>query len=158
MKKKIVRYWDSDCFLGWFKQETDKFKACKDIIDHAESGKIIIVHSAITLTEVIRLKKRTPLPKDKELMIVEFFERNYLRLIEVDRQIANYARQLIWDHNLQPKDSIHVATAILRNIPVLNAFDDDLVGLDDKLKLSDGTKNLRIQKPTKLSPEELAFE
>ena len=39
----------------------------------------------------------------------------------------------MWKHqSLQPKDSIHLATALLHNIPTLHTFDEGLLKLKDK--------------------------
>jgi len=147
MKKKIIRYWDSDCFLGWLNKELDKKENCEYVLDLAENGKVIIVYSAITLTEVIYLRGRLQISFEKHKAIENFFQRSYLRMIDVDRKIANFARELIWKYNVKPKDSIHVATAINRNISILNTFDGGLLKLDGKLQLEDKSKNLTIKIP-----------
>ncbi|MGH7949490.1 MAG: PIN domain-containing protein, partial [Candidatus Binataceae bacterium] len=62
----------------------------------------------------------------------------------LDRSVAEYARQLIWQYPaLKPKDSIHVATAIKEKLPVLDSFDDGLLSLDGAI----GTPPLPIGKP-----------
>jgi predicted nucleic acid-binding protein len=38
--------------------------------------------------------------------------------------VGRKARELIWKYGLRPKDSIHVATALLDHVPVLHAFDN----------------------------------
>jgi len=100
--------------------------------------------SAITLTEVIKLKGQPRLPKQKERMIVDFFKHEYIIVHNVDRRVAEYARYLIWKHPaVWPKDSIHLATAILRKIPKMHTFDGDLQKLDNKY----GSPKLRICTP-----------
>jgi len=75
--------------------------------------------------------------------ITEFFRNPYIYIHTVDGLVAEPARQLIWDHNLQQRDSIHIATALLRTIPKLHTFDERLLRLDGKL----GSPKLRICKP-----------
>ena len=142
---KIDRvYWDSDCFLGYLKGEQDKMAICRGTADKAQQGDLIIITSAITLIEVVRLQKQ-PIrlsPKDAK-KISQFFQNPYIYVHTVDSPVATLARQLIWDHNLQQRDSIHVATALLRTIPKLHTFDERLLTLDAKL----GDPKLRICKP-----------
>lgn len=136
--------WDSDCFLRVFNKEVDKVSKCKGTIEQAENGQLKINTSALTLTEVIRLKGKPRLSRDKEQMIVDFFKHSYIIIHNVDRRIAEYARYLMWKFSsLKPKDSIHVATAVIRKIPTLNTFDGDLLGLNNKL----GAIKLRICQP-----------
>ncbi len=52
---KLIRYWDSDCFLGWFNEEWDKIDQCKGVLTKAQNGELIIVTSALTLTEVLKV-------------------------------------------------------------------------------------------------------
>ncbi|MXX38356.1 MAG: PIN domain-containing protein [Gemmatimonadetes bacterium] len=95
-----------------------------------------IITSALTLTEVIKIKGQQPLPQSKEETIKDFFEQEFIGIVNVDRRTAECARDLIWRYpHLNPKDSIHVATALLtEGIDVLHTFDDDLLRLDGQLE------------------------
>jgi len=141
---KPIRYWDANAFLGWFNDEAGRANLCENVLALAEEGKLLIVTSAITLTEVIRLEGKPRLKPEQEETIRKFFEREYIIVRNVDRVVAERARQLIWEHSfLRPKDSIHIATALELKIPILDTFDDDLLKLDGKL----GNPVLRIGKP-----------
>ena len=145
---KIIRYWDSDCYLGWFNAEPDKIDLCCGVLTKAKKGELKIVSSSITLIEVIRIKDKPRLPKEKEITIVEFFQNDFITLRNVDRFIAEQARNLIWTYDyLKPKDSIHDATAISNNIQALNSFDDHLLKLDGLIDLPNGKGKLVIEKP-----------
>lgn len=147
MPKSVQRYWDSDCFLGWFNAESDKVSRCKGTVEKAHHGKVELVVSAITLVEVIRLKGKPRLKESSEQKIKEFFENDFILLVNVDKFIAESARKLIWDKNLKPKDSIHVATALYKKISILNTFDNDLLKLDGQLELNDRSDKLKICEP-----------
>jgi predicted nucleic acid-binding protein len=127
------RYWDANVFLGWLKAEADKVAACQGVLDAAEAGTIEIVTSALTLTEVIKMKGQQAITRDKEEKIRGFFEQPYIIIREVDRYVAEAARELIWSHGVDPKDAIHLATAIRLHLPYLDTFDDKLIGLTGKL-------------------------
>lgn len=144
VKKLMVRYWDSDCFLGWFNEEPDKISCCQGVVQNAEEGKVKILTSALTLTEVIKIKNHPNLHKENEDKIKLFFQHEYIIIRNVDPFLAEYARELIWSHNhLRPYDSIHLATAVMNKAEVLDTFDDHLLRLDGKV----GDPTLRITKP-----------
>ena len=138
-------YCDANIFIGWFNNEEDKVKACRGLVDASEKGEVRIVSSALTLTEVIKIKGQQPLPQSKEETIKGFFEQEFVGIVNVDRRTAEFARDLIWRHpHLNPKDSIHVATASMtEDVDVLYTFDDDLLRLDGQL----GEPSLRISIP-----------
>ena len=60
------RYWDSNVFLGWLNDEKDKAPECEGVLDAAEEGKVEIVTSALTLTEVIKKKGKSNIALEKE--------------------------------------------------------------------------------------------
>ena len=137
------RYWDSDVFLGYFKQEPDKQAACEGVLEAAYNEHILIVTSALTLAEVIYVKKHPKLPKDKRAEIELFFKSSFISVQNVTRKIAERARDVVWDDNVRPKDAIHIATALACNVSVFNTFDEDLIKRSMKL----GNPALKIEKP-----------
>jgi predicted nucleic acid-binding protein len=149
------RYWDSGVFLALLLPEPERFPECRSVLKAAEKGHVQIVTSALTLTELIHLKGKPKLHKDEhEAKIRGFFQHQYIIIREVDRFIAEQARDLIWRHGLHPKDAIHVATALRWRIPILDTFDDtDLLPLNRKL----GNPPLEIGHPHAPEEPELPF-
>lgn len=140
----MLRYWDSVCFLGWFNAEPDKVACCEGVVQHAEKKEVKIVTSALTLTEVIKIKNHPQLARDNEDIIRQFFQNEFIVIRNVDPFVAEYARDLIWEHgHLRPYDSIHLATAVLHKVDVLDTFDDHLLRLDGQI----GNPALRITSP-----------
>ena len=109
----------------------------------AEEGKILIVTSALTLTEVIWAKGHDKLDPSTREQITEFFVAPYISVRNVTRRIAERARDIVWDNEIRPKDAIHVATALDCEVPVLNTFDKKLLSRDKQV----GTPPLRIEEP-----------
>ncbi len=100
--------------------------------------------SALTLAEVIKLKHKALIPLEDAKKVKEFFERyDLIEVRDVDRRTAEAARQLVWDYGIDPKDAIHVATALKYHIPILDTFDVRLSKRDGKL----GNPPLRIGRP-----------
>ena len=143
MPQKKILYWDADCFLGFLKKETDKIKLCKGTTTQAKEGNLIIVTSAITLIEVVKLDRQLRLKAKDEKIIRDFFKNPYIHIHNVDREISTIARDLIWKHSLAQRDSIHVATALKLKLDKMHTFDTQLHGLSGK----HGNPKLQICKP-----------
>jgi predicted nucleic acid-binding protein len=137
------RYWDSDAFLGYLRGEPDKISECESVLEAAEDRRLIIVTSALTLAEVLYVKGKSAIPKEDRDKVSSFFKQPYISVQNVTRRISEYAREVFWDYGIRPKDAIHVATAVILKVPVLNSFDKVLLGADSKI----GNPPLRIQKP-----------
>lgn len=148
------RYWDSNAFLGWLAEESDKVQHCKPVLEAAEAGNIVIVTSALTIAEVLWLKGEQKLPASNAKRIEDFFRSRWIVIREVDRFVAERARSLVWDNNVKPKDSIHLATALSQDVALdqFDTFDGPLIKLSGKL----GQPPLTIGYPN--LPAKLPFE
>ena len=142
---KKLHYWDSCVFLAFLKNEKDKINDCISVLKAAENGQVIIVTSAITFIEVVKLEKGQPkLPKESEEKISDFFRHEWIYIYDVDRKVGELARELMWQYQaLKPKDATHVATAIKARVDVLDTFDDYLLKLSGEI----GDPPLIIRKP-----------
>ena len=127
-----------------------RFEMCRDTLKRAESGVVEIVTSAFTLAEVC---KRNPDPTSPAINLAAFFDQKYILLVPVDKQIALRAQnlQLAGIAGLKPPDAVHIASALVWNIPVFHTFDKRLLDLDKKLALADGN-DLVIVRPTEEVP------
>ena len=76
--------------------------------------------------------------------MIAFFKRSYIIPVSITRRIAEDSRDLVWDHGIDPKDALHVATAIKAKVDVLNTFDKPLIGKS----LQVGNPKLLIEAPT----------
>lgn len=130
-----LRCWDSSCWAAHLGSEPGRFDRCRSVLRAAEAGRLRIVTSSLALVEVIKLKSHEKLPPDKEPMIRAYFKQPYIIIRELDRKIAESARDLIWAYNVPPKDAVHVATALhTPGVVQLDTFDTgDLVKLSGKL-------------------------
>lgn len=146
---KDRRYWDSNAFLGWFNGESEKAKACETVIRAAERSDVEIITSAVSLTEVIKIKGQNQLKESDEQKIKDFFENDYILVANLDRFTGEKARHLIWKYpHLKPKDALHLATALITECPVLDTFDGDLLRLNgniDGVMMHIGIPNLPLQ-------------
>lgn len=136
-------YWDSDAFLGWLQNEPGKAELCEGTIKRAEAGEVLIVTSALTITEVLWLRGAPKITREKADILRRFFRRSFIRVRNVTRAIGELAQDLVWDHNIKPKDAIHVATALNAKAPVLETFDGGLIGKSGSV----GDPALLIRRP-----------
>jgi predicted nucleic acid-binding protein len=143
MSGKPARYWDADPFIAWLTPEEDKADACQPVIHAAERGEIVIVTSVLTLTEVIRLRNKVPLPRDVRDKIEAFFRHEWIVVRQLDRFLAEDARELYWDGLVDSKDAVHVATALRAGVVQLDTFDEGLLRRDGTI----GDPPLRIWQP-----------
>lgn len=151
---KLYRYWDSAAFIGWLAKEDDKQGQCGGVIKAAEAGKVVIVTSAWTIVEVLKLKGHTPLKADASQVIRAFFRHEWIVVRQVDRFTAEYAQDLHWNHGISTKDAVHVATALRARPRVnqLDTFDDGLIAKSGTI----GDPPLVIGKPD--LPEQLELD
>jgi hypothetical protein len=144
-------YWDSDPFLGWLQSEPGKIELCTGTLKRAQAGEVLIVTSALTLAEVLWRKGGPKLPDDKLALLRKFFRRSYIRVVNVSRVIAEEAQDVVMNHNVRPKDAVHVATAIHHNVAILETFDEGLLAQSGKI----GASGLIIRKPIAVPQGEL---
>jgi predicted nucleic acid-binding protein len=142
-------YWDSDCFLGWLQAEPDKVDACREVLEEADAGRVIIVTSALTIAEVLAMRRREPIDRSRRENVEGFFRRSYIAVQNVTRTIAEHARSVVWDNGVLPKDAIHVATALATKVARLNTFDQGLLSKSGLI----GSPALAICRPFVVSPK-----
>jgi len=98
------RYWDSATFIG-----------------------------LLTLAEVVKLRRHPPLTKDDAASLRAFFKHDWIVVRQVTRLLAEAARELVWDEGIDPKDAIHVATALDAGVVQLDTFDTGLINMSGRL-------------------------
>jgi predicted nucleic acid-binding protein len=150
-----LRYWDSVCFLAYFQEERDRVDSCEAVLEEAEKGQVLIVTCALTLAEVLALRgaKRLAPSQAMKTKVVQFFENEYVAVQNVTRQVAELARDLVWDSGIKPKDAVHVATAIVAETPIFETYDGPLIKKSGKV----GAPPLIIRAPPLRLQSELPF-
>jgi predicted nucleic acid-binding protein len=145
-----LAYFDSCIFVELLQQKNqERFDACEQLRKSAQDKILIIVTSALTITEVNKLPETTALREEQSKTILAFFENPYIALRSVDRQVAEKAHELTRTHSLANNDAIHVATAILYKVPVLYTYDSKKQRRKGLLihNLKIGNPPLRIEVP-----------
>lgn len=165
---KIPRiYWDAAAWIAYIKREMPapensvkerRYDMCRATLESAKKGDIEIATSAFTLAEVCKILDTTS-PVNN---LPAFFQQPYILMVPVDTQVGRKAQyiQLAGLVKRKPADAIHIASALVANIPIMHTFDGYLLNLNGALTLDDGNK-LQIVRPTEEIPlppllEELA--
>jgi predicted nucleic acid-binding protein len=152
-------YWDSCAWIAYIQQEVmvgkdgaieNRYEMCRNILRDAEHGKLEIATSAFTLAEVCKSPTIKTSPVDH---LPSFFDKSYLLIIPVDKNIAQKAQsiQLAGIYGLKPADAIHVASAYAAKSLELHTFDADILSLHQKITGGDGLP-MTICKPGAQQP------
>lgn len=99
-----------------------------EILYLAERGEYQMFASTFIEAEVIKAPGKPPLSADQEALIASYFNRDCFVWIEVDRPLAQKARQLARQESLKPPDAVHVASALRAECDQMLTWDDKLNG------------------------------
>ncbi len=102
-------YLDSCVIVDCIQKNPHFYEHLDPVIRMAESGKLSIIVSVISRTEVFKIDAGG---KNAEEVIREFFRQEYVHLYAVLEQTAMLAGDLCRKHGLYTPDAIHVATAV----------------------------------------------
>jgi predicted nucleic acid-binding protein len=145
-------YWDSCTYLDFLKGDHALHAMMLALMQDWQEGKVSLVTSALTIAEVLWVKcedgaARSMIPKAKEKEIRSLFDPQPpadLLVVEVSRLTAEHARDLVWQHGIKPKDSIHVASALEAKCDVFHSNDKPLCKFSGRIG---GNPILRIEPP-----------
>lgn len=123
-----VVYWDSDAFLAIINQDKSsaEIAGCNNAWTACEKGLLHIVTSTLTTAEVIHMKGTPKLDPSKRVLVSNFFRQHFISQKPLTREIAELARDVVWDSNIKPKDAVHVATCAYFKVRQLHSFDNNL--------------------------------
>lgn len=138
------RYWDSACFIAWFKEEPGRAETCGSVLEAAQAGDVQIVTSAFTITEELYPQGGERLSERHRKLVTTFFRRPEFVFVQVDRFLAEAAQRYVWDFGVRPKDAVHVASAIYAAVPVPETYDGGLIKLNGRLG---GNPVLAVREP-----------
>ena len=143
-------YLDSNFYLDYLIGNKDWHEALHAIVEAWRRGDLAVATSALSIAEVLYLRRddespRRRLPPEAEPRVADLFNPVYPRvfvLVDVSREVAERSRELVWNLGIEPKDAVHVASALLAGTPVMFTSDQRLQG-----KNADGDPPLRIEQP-----------
>ena len=128
-------YVDSSFFFAVIKKEENlcpgglmRWQVAERIVKEAERGEYYLYTSTITLAEVRRIRLKDEQLSQNEMAVVQdFFQHEYIRLIEVSRDVGEKAQTLGAEYGIYPMDALHLASAVEYECDVLLAWDKQFV-------------------------------
>ena len=116
-------------FLAWLKDETGRAAIVAKVFEDASKNNIKIVTSVLTISEVLNLKgsKLGPIRKNDKDKVRKLFREEWIVTIGLNRTIAELSQDIVWNHGIQPKDAIHIATALIHNVDLFMTYDNPLL-------------------------------
>jgi predicted nucleic acid-binding protein len=95
-------YFDANILLAWIKKEPNRHENVAHILTLAEKGQFHIFTSTITLAEVHKLRGGTILPDELNGKLLQYFEHEFIELIDVDRVIGEQANAFCRQYGIMP--------------------------------------------------------
>ncbi|MEK6873346.1 MAG: type II toxin-antitoxin system VapC family toxin [Nanoarchaeota archaeon] len=112
-------------------------KSCRQILSRIVNNEIKVITSVLSWDELVYIIRKFT---NKDIAIVEgekFLRFPNLTFISAKKEVINEAQQLVEKYNLQPRDAIHAATALINGCTEIISDDSDF----DKVK---GLKRIGI--------------
>lgn len=152
MTEPVKVYWDACAWLGLINGESEKQADLEFVWAKGEHGEAEIWTSAFSVAEVFKAKceKWEGLSPENDALIDSLFDQNFVKVVQVDLEIARLAKALLRTHAKlkKPSDAIHLATAVHWDLDQLHTYDSsDLLGL--QIQTVSG-RDLTICKPSKI--------
>jgi uncharacterized protein len=123
-----LAYIDSNVFLYpilYSEKEEPKVKRAKEVLLSIETGELSAFTSTLTWDEVVWIVRKT-MGKNEAMnqgqKLLGFLNLNF---IPADENILCQAQALMTKYNLNPRDAIHVASALDRKLKVIISDDED---------------------------------
>jgi len=144
------RYFDSMIFIYIITGNPDFEPDCSAAVHAAEQGQFKLVTSTLTMIEVIKEKRGPHEPSfATQQKIADFFEQDYMLLVQPTRLIMTRARELCWKYgniSLEGNDAVHLVSALDAGCTTLYTYDKKLLQTAEP-KIRVEKPNIQVQTP-----------
>ena len=132
MAQQIIRrLWDSSVIIGALTRDFEIELVCEEIVRQAERGETEILVSQFAKAECALLQYES---EEAERVIAAFFDRPYVVVLAMDDQVTALARHLVRKYlggcKISPSNAVHLASAIIAGVGILETREPDLLRLD----------------------------
>lgn len=144
-------YWDSCVFLSYVDGNADRAPTLEAILEEARQGKVEIVTSTASVTEVafgsVEMDRRALDPEIQALIEGFWVPDSPVRLAEVSVLVVEGARDLMrtaipaGTKVPKPMDAIHVATALRLKVNEFHTYDEPLLKIARRAGLTSAVPN-----------------
>ncbi len=118
-------YLDTNIFIYALTAENARAEECKKVIEEIARGDKKGCTSVLTWDEVIHVLTKE---KGKEIAVQEskqFLMIPHLLFCKADREVIMMAQEIVEQYDLDPRDSIHAATALINGAQEIISNDSD---------------------------------
>jgi len=136
MKKSLqgepdrLLYLDANVFIYAALNREDIGDRARSLLREVQQGKLHAISSALTFDELVWAVKKHRSLEDATAAGEAFLNMSCLKLMDVNGDLLSSALELIRKYQLDPRDSIHAASALLENAEMIVSTDEHL----DKVK------------------------
>ena len=117
-------YLDSNVFLYATLNREEIGNRARNLLKQVQQGKKQACSSALTFDEIVWVVKKYRTQQDAIIAGEAFLNFPNVKLISVTEDLLSFALDLIKKHSLDPRDSIHAASAILNKTEALVSTDE----------------------------------
>jgi len=103
----------------------EKGECCRSVISMIENGSISACTSYLTYDEYFYKIKKEFSHEDAVKLSEVFLTISNLTFIPVDRNVILSAQKLLTEHRINPRDTLHAATASLAGCDIVISEDND---------------------------------
>ncbi|MGI0079912.1 MAG: type II toxin-antitoxin system VapC family toxin [Nitrososphaerales archaeon] len=124
MKEPV--YVDSNVFiLPVVYGDSDRGKVAADLLRKIENGEVIAYTSTLTWDEVVWVVLKLLGKADSVETGRKLIKFPNLRFVDADESVIIKSQQLVEKYQMKPRDAIHCASAIAKNLKMLISDDGD---------------------------------
>ncbi len=123
-------YLDANVFIYASLNQEHIGDRARSLLKEIQQGKLRAASSALTFDELVWAVKKYRSHEDAAAAGGAFLSMSGLKLVEVNGDILSSALQLMRGYHLDPRDSIHAASAVLENAEAMISTDEHF----DKVK------------------------
>jgi uncharacterized protein len=128
-------YVDSNIFISAILDKGRIGEDCTKFLEMIAERRILCVSSLLTMDEVLYiLRKKTS--KDDSIRFSKSYLSMPIRWIEVDRATIIGMLEAVENHDLRPRDAIHISTMRLQGIDTIISEDTDFDGIEVITRIS----------------------
>jgi predicted nucleic acid-binding protein len=115
-------YLDTDVLMHVLLDQ-EHAEVCSSVLEAAVRGDVALVASRYLMVEVGAWYPNRPGLGEATALVETFLEGTDTEWVEVDVLAAREAQKVAWEYHLRAGDSIHLATALRRNVDYFMTYD-----------------------------------
>jgi len=119
-------YLDANVFVYAALNQEDVGDRARSLLNEIQQGRLRAASSALTFDELIWAVKRYRSLEDAATAGEAFLNMSSLKLVDVNGDLLSQALELIRRYQLDPRDSIHAASAISEKAEMIVSTDEHL--------------------------------